>query len=292
MIPREYLRKIRRIELRTSRLAQETLSGAYHSVFKGRGLDFEEVREYQPGDEVRTIDWNVTARTGRAHVRRYREERELSLVIVLDVSASGLLGSGTQTKRELAAEVASVLAFSALKNNDRVGLVLFSEHVELFVPPRKGRAHVFRIIREILFFSPGKRATSLAAALTFVNQVFPRRAVVAVLSDFLDDAFEPALKIASVRHDLIALLIYDARERQLPDVGWVCMEDAETGEILEVNTSSPKVRATFEHRARERSERLRKTLQRTKTDFVEIATSSAYHLTLRSFFERRARARA
>ncbi|HEY0947326.1 MAG TPA: DUF58 domain-containing protein [Opitutaceae bacterium] len=291
MIPREYLRKIRRIELRTSRLAQETLSGAYHSVFKGRGLDFEEVREYQPGDEVRTIDWNVTARTGRAHVRRYREERELSLVIVLDVSASGSLGSGAQTKRELAAEVASVLAFSALKNNDRVGLVLFSDHVELFVPPRKGRAHVFRIIREILFFSPNKRATSLAAALSFVNQVFPRRAVVAVISDFLDDTFERALKIASVRHDLIALLVYDARERQLPDVGWVCMEDAESGEILEVNTSNARVRATFEHRARERSERLRKTLQRTKTDFVEIATSSAYHLTLRSFFERRARAR-
>ncbi|HEY5894270.1 MAG TPA: DUF58 domain-containing protein [Chthoniobacterales bacterium] len=291
MIPREYLRKIRQIELRTSRLAQETLAGAYHSVFKGRGIDFEEVRVYQPGDEVKTIDWNVTARTGVPHVRRYREERELSVVIALDVSASGSLGSGEQTKRELAAEIASVLAFSALKNNDRVGLVLFSDEVELYVAPGKGRAHVFRIIREILFFAPKKPGTSLAAALNFVNQMFRRRAVVAVISDFLDEDFEPALKVASVRHDLIALTIFDPRERTLPAAGWVMLEDAETGEILEVNTNDPEVRARFERLARHRSEQLKKTLSRTKTDHVEIPTSSAYHLTLRSFFDRRARAR-
>jgi uncharacterized protein (DUF58 family) len=210
------------------------------------------------------------------------------VVLLLDMSASGSLGSGSQTKREMAAEIASVLAFSALKNNDRVGLILFTNEVEKFVPPRKGRAHVFRIIREILFYRPQKEGTSLQAALHYLNQVFSRRAVVFILSDFLDQNYEQALKVAAVRHDLIAISIYDARERELPRVGWVCLEDAESGEIIEVNTSDPKIRTAFAERSANRTKALHNSLRRAGTDFLEVATSSPYHLKLRAFFDQRA----
>lgn len=288
MIPKEQLARMRRLELRTRKLAQENLSGAYRSVFKGRGIDFEEVRVYEPGDDVRTIDWNVTAKTTQPHVRRYREERELAFVVMVDVSASGLLGSGSQNKRQLAAEVASVLAFSALRNNDRVALILFSDEVEHFIPLGKGQAHVFRIIREILYRQPRRAGTRIAAGLDFLNKVFTRRAVVVLLTDFLDDTFEPVLKTTSRRHDLIGIQVYDERERNLPDVGWICLRDAETDEVIEVNTSDAKVRRVFAEGAQRRLEKIRRLVRRTRTDMIELSTGSDYHLTLRRFLDRRA----
>lgn len=288
MIPKEQLAKIRKLELRTRKLAEEMLSGAYHSVFKGRGLDFEEVRIYEPGDDVRTIDWNVTARTGITHIRRYREERELAFVVMVDISASGLLGSGRQSKLQLAAEIASTLAFSALKNNDRVSLILFSDEVETFIPLGKGQPHVFRIIKEILFCEPRKSGTNIGAGLNFLNRVFNRRAVVILISDFLDDSYERVLKTTSRRHDLIGIHVYDERERALPDVGWIHLRDAESGEVLEVNTSNAKVRTDFAKVAHERVEKMRNLLKRTRTDFIEIPTTSNYHLKLRRFFDSRA----
>jgi uncharacterized protein (DUF58 family) len=288
ILPKEQLAKIRRLELRTRKLAVEILSGAYHSVYKGRGLDFEDVRAYITGDDVRAIDWNVTARTGVTHIRRFREERELAFVIMVDVSASGLLGSGSQNKRELAAEIASTLAFSALKNNDRVALILFSDRVERFIPLGKGQPHVFRIIKDILFTEPEGHGTDIGAALNFLNKVFPRRAVAMLVSDFLDDRYERPLKTTSRRHDLLALHIYDRRERELPDVGWICLRDAETGEVVEVNTSDAKVRARFAQGAAESVARTHALFRRTRTDSIEIPTGSDYHLLLRRFFDRRA----
>jgi uncharacterized protein (DUF58 family) len=288
VIPKEQIAKIRKLELRTRKLAEEMLSGAYHSVFKGRGLDFEEVRVYAPGDDVRTIDWNVTARTGITHVRRYREERELAFVVMVDVSASGLLGSGAQNKRQLAAEIASLLAFSALRNNDRVALILFSDQIEQFIPLGKGQPHVFRIIKEILYTRPKGSGTRIGAGLTFLNKVFRRRAVVILISDFLDEAYERTLKTTSRRHDLIGIHVYDERERRLPDVGWIRLRDAESGEVLEVNTSNPQTRETFARAAEKRVEKMRALLRRTGTDFIEIPTASNYHLALRRFFDSRA----
>lgn len=288
ILPKDQLAKIRRLELKTRKLAVEILSGAYHSVYKGRGLDFEEVRAYIAGDDVRTIDWNVTARTGVTHIRRYREERELSFVVMVDVSASGLLGSGAQNKRELAAEIASSLAFSALKNNDRVALILFSDRVERFIPLGKGQPHVFRIIKEIIYAEPKGAGTRIGAGLDFLNKVFPRRAVVMLVSDFLDDTYERQLKTTSRRHDLLGIQLYDPRERELPDVGWICLRDAETGEVVEINTSDPAVRARFAADSAALRDKTRSLLRRTRTDAVEIPTSSNHHLLLRRFFDRRA----
>src|SRR6516162_2192699 len=226
---REILRKVRQIEIRTNRLVSETLAGQYHSVFKGRGMDFDAVREYTPGDEVRTIDWNVTARAGRPFVKKFVEERELTLTLLVDVSASGDFGSGVQSKREFAAEIASVLAFSAVRNSDKVALILFSDQIELYVPPRKGRRHVLRLVREVLSFGPQRRGTDLVRALDFTNDVIGRRAIVFLLSDFQTGRQTPesmvdlrrALRQTNRRHDLIAMPIEDTRERVLPNVGIV-----------------------------------------------------------------------
>lgn len=289
MIPRDYLKKIRRIEIRTNQIAQNLLAGAYQSAFKGRGMDFEEVREYQPGDDVRTIDWNVTARTGSPHIKKYREERELSIVILVDVSASDQLGSGLQSKKELAAEIASVVAFSACRNSDKVGLLLYSDQVESWVPPRKGRSHVFRLIREILFFRPAHRGTRLKTALDYLNLVVTRPAVVFVISDFLDSGYEKALRITNQRHDVIAVSIFDRREVELPDVGPIALQDAETGEVLEVDTSNRQLREEFSRRAvAERDERRRK-LERTGLDIIDLETGQPYQLALKGFFDRRIR---
>ncbi len=247
---RDILKKVRQIEIRTNRLVTDTLAGQYHSVFKGRGMNFDDVREYVPGDEVRTIDWNVTARAGRPFVKKFVEERELTLLLMVDVSASGDFGSGAQSKRELAAEIASVLAFSAIKNSDKVGLLLFTDQVELFMPPRKGRRHVLRIVREVLGFEPARRGTDLVQALDFVNDVIKRRAIVFLLSDFQTagtstEDLRRALRQTNRRHDLVALPIEDARERLLPDLGVVAIEDAETGELIELDTRNPAVRRRF-----------------------------------------------
>lgn len=287
MIPQEYLKKIRQIEVRTKRLAQATLAGAYHSAFKGRGMDFEEVREYQIGDDVRTIDWNVSARTGVTHIKKYREERELSIAILVDVSASGIIGAGEQSKRDLAAEIASVLAFSAIRNSDRVGLILFTGEVELYVPARKGRSHVFRIIREILFFQPRQSGTSCLNALQYLNHVFTRRAIVFLISDFIDEGFERALKVTNQKHDLIAVQITDPSELVLPDAGWITLEDAETGEVVEVNTGDPQVRLKYADAAAARLQARKQMFTRIGLDMIEVESGRPYQIELKKFFERR-----
>ena len=253
----EMLKKVRQIEIRTSRQVSENLAGAYRSVFKGRGMDFEEAREYQPGDEIRSIDWNVTARTGKAHVKKYREERELTMMLAVDLSASGQFGSGDSSKREIAAEIASTLAFSAARNNDKVGLVLFTEDAEHIIPPRKGRRHILRLIRDILAFEPQHRGTNIARALEEVNRILKRRAIVVLVSDFLQgpdgkipdpegksEVFK-ALDITNRRHDLVCFEIVDPRETVLPALGVLTLEDSETGEIVSLDTSSAAVRKTY-----------------------------------------------
>jgi uncharacterized protein (DUF58 family) len=294
---REILRKVRHIEIRTKRLVNDSLAGEYHSVFKGRGMNFDEVREYVPGDEVRTIDWNVTARAGRPFIKKFVEERELTLMLLVDVSASGDFGSGAQSKREMAAELASVLAFSAVRNSDKVGLILFSDQVELYVPPRKGRHHVLRLVREILGFEPKHRGTDLVQALDFTNHVLSRRAIVFLLSDFQTAgdpdatvaALRRALRQTNCRHDLVAMHVYDPREQELPDFGLLAVEDAETGELLEVDTGDERVRQRFNDVAREDSNRLRRAFNGEAVDSLSLSTGEPYLPALMGFFKHRER---
>lgn len=286
---RAILKKIRYLELKTRAMVETAFAGQYRSVFKGRGMNFEEVREYQPGDEVRTIDWNVTARYGEAFVKKFTEERELTVMLVVDVSASGDFGSVNLSKRELAAEVACMFAFSAIRNNDKVGLILFSDHVELFIAPKKGRAHTLRLMREILFFEPRGRGTEPAVALTFLNQVVHRKSVVFLISDFQARDFDTELSVTSRRHDLIAIPIVDPREEELPDVGRVTLEDAETGEQIEINTSDRKARAAFLRTVTAREERRRRQLRRHRIDTISLRTNEEYVPALRAFFRSRER---
>lgn len=286
-LARDILRKVRQIEIRTNRLVTDSLAGQYHSVFKGRGMDFDEVREYAPGDEVRSIDWNVTARTGRPFVKKYTEERELTILLMVDVSASGSFGSSTQSKREYAAELASVLAFSAIRNSDKVGLILFTDKVERYIPPKKGRRHVLRLIREILYFTPENRGTSLSTALDFACQVISRRSVAFLISDFQDKDFLKSIKLANRRHDLVAVTITDPRELELPDVGVVTLEDAETGELFELNTSSKFVRQKFAQQSQERLDQLYKNLRSQGVDILKLGTEQNYIPALRQFFDQR-----
>lgn len=310
MIPREILKKIRQIELRTNRLVTETLGGQYHSVFKGQGMNFEEVREYQPGDDVRFIDWNVTARINHPFVKKYVEERELTLMLVVDLSGSGLFGSADQSKRELAAEIASVLAFSAIRNNDKVGLILFTDEVERYFPPKKGKRHVLRVIREILFYEPKRRGTNLNLALEFLNRVTPHRAIVAVISDFLGEnvmtadhlatqghSLVPPLPMgASVigslrqtnrRHDVVAVQIADRYEQMLPALGRLMLRDAETGELVEINTGDKRHRDAFQRRQVESQAELLKLFRSARIDSIQLRTSEPYGSTLAKFFETR-----
>ncbi len=316
MIPREILKKIRQIEIRTQRLVSETLAGQYHSVFKGQGMNFEEVREYQPGDEVRSIDWNVTARMNHPFVKKFVEERELTLMLMVDLSGSGLFGSGGQSKRELAAEIASVLAFSAIRNNDKVGLILFTEDVEKFIPPRKGRRHVLRVIREILFFEPRRRGTNLNHALEFLTRVTPHRAIAVVVSDFLGqnithprDGHAPrrhsgvalpeslaqasftALRQANRRHDLVAIQITDRYELELPPLGRLVLKDAETGEVVEVNTGDARKREAFAQRQARAQAELQRVFRSAKIDSIQLRTDQPYSTALGRFFENREKRR-
>jgi uncharacterized protein (DUF58 family) len=291
--PRDILRKIRHIELKTRGLVAETFAGQYRSVFKGRGMNFEEVREYAPGDEVRTIDWNVTARFGEMHnnafVKKFTEERELTVMLMVDVSASGKFGGIELSKRELAAEVASVLAFSATRNNDKVGLLLFSDHVELFIPPKKGRPHALRLIREILFFDPKGRGTKPGPALDYLNRVVTKRSVVFLISDFQAQGFERELAVTARRHDLVAISVIDLRERDLPDIGIVTLEDAETGEQIQINTSSKTARDSYAHLADKRRAEMDRMLRVHGIDSIELQTDSDYIPALRGFFRTRER---
>jgi hypothetical protein len=299
----DMLKKVRQIEIRTNRQVSDALAGAYHSVFKGRGMDFEEAREYQPGDEIRSIDWNVTARTGKAHVKKYREERELTMIIVVDLSASGQFGSGDSSKREIAAEIASTLAFSAARNNDKVGLVLFTKEAEHIIPPRKGRQHILRLIRDVLVFEPKHRGTDIAAALDEVNRILKRKAIVVLISDFLQgpdgkipnpaeksksDVFK-ALDITNRRHDLVCFEIIDPRETSLPELGVITLEDSETGEIMSLNTGNPSVRKAYADINSKRLGDFKRALARSKIDLLEVETDKPFITPLRKFFERRAK---
>ena len=287
--PAEILKKIRTLEIKTRGLVETAFAGDYHSVFKGRGMNFEDVREYQPGDEIRTIDWNVTARLGTAYVKKFTEERELTVILVVDVSASGNFGSTIQSKRELAAEVACLLAFSAIRNNDKVGLILFTDRVELFIPPKKGRSHTLRLIREILFFEPQGRGTEPALALDYLNNIVTRRAVVFFISDFQAPEFSRALAVSGRRHDFIAIHIRDEREKVLPNIGIITLEDAETGEQIEINTADRGTRGRFTDLASENETDLARTLRRNNIDAIALQTGKDYLPALRSFFKQRVR---
>lgn len=313
----ELLESVRRVEVRTNRLVNDTMVGAYLSHFKGRGMDFEELREYIPGDDVRDIDWNVTRRLGRVFVKRFREERELTAVLAVDVSASSSFGSASRTKREFAAEIAATLAMSAAKNGDKVALLLFTDEVEMFVPPRKGRRHILRIIRELLLFNPRKRGTDVSKALGFLNHVLHRRSIVFLLTDFLhggapvsDPArFEattapgrrPALQsrdviaelgLTNIRHDVVCLHLHDPRESELPDAGLATIEDAETGELLELDSARHGVRERFAKINVERLAELDRALNRTGVDTLRLKTTEPFAPALQRFFEiRRGRRR-
>jgi uncharacterized protein (DUF58 family) len=291
--PRDILKKIQRLEIKTRGLVAATFSGQYRSVFKGRGMNFEEVREYQPGDEVRSIDWNVTAKYSEVHnaayVKKFTEERELTVMLVVDVSASGDFGSVNLSKRELAAEVACLFAFSAIRNNDKVGLILFSDHVELFIPPKKGRVHTLRLIREILYFEPKGRGTQPAEALDYLNQVLHRRSVVFLISDFITPEFSRQLAVTSRRHDLIAIPIIDPREEDLPDVGRLTLEDAETGEQIEINTSDRAVRLGYLKAVDQRTTERLRDFRRKRIDAISLKTDEDYLPALRAFFRTRDR---
>jgi uncharacterized protein (DUF58 family) len=296
---KDILKKVRQVEIRTNRLVNDALAGQYHSVFKGRGMDFDEVREYVPGDEVRMIDWNVTARAGTPFIKKFTEERELTILLMVDVSASGNFGSASQSKREMAAEMASVLAFSAIRNSDKVGLILFSDKVEHYIPPKKGRGHVLRVIREILFFKPEHRGTDVPQVLDFVSRVISRRAIVFLISDFLGsenngqelDVLRRSVRLTSKRHDLIALHVQDPRESELPDVGLVTLEDAETGDLVELNTGDPLVCERFRQLSKERNTKLQQLFRSEAVDTLELNTAQPYLPALMQFFRTRERRR-
>ena len=289
MLPKEIVRKIRRIQISTNRLVNESLAGEYHSVFKGRGMEFDEVREYQHGDDIRTIDWNVTSRTGHPFVKRFVEERELTVMLLVDASASGAFGSSGKSKGEVAAEISALLAFSAIKNNDRVGAILFTDRVEKFIPPRRGSTHVLRVIRELLFYRPERHGTRIEQALRHLNLVVRKRAVVFLITDLLDQGFEQPLKVANRKHDMVIIQIVDPRERELPAVGILEIQDAETGEVARVDTSLARVREMYRGNwERNHREQLR-LFQSNHMDHVLINAAESYDVPLVRFFEERAR---
>jgi len=295
----ELLESVRRIEVRTNRLVNDMMVGAYLSHFKGRGMDFEELREYIPGDEVRDIDWNVTYRMGRPFVKRFREERELAMVLALDISGSSSFGSARRSKREFAAEIAGTLAISAARSSDKVALLLFTDRVELFVPPRKGRRHILRLIREMLFFEPKHRGTSVPAALAFLNHLLHRRSIVFLLTDFLHSfgAAKPGgkgtrdtlqeLGLTNLRHDLVCIHLHDPRESALPQAGLLTIEDAETGELLEIDSNRVAVRERFARTNADRLADLDRSLRRAGVDTLSFCTDQPFAQTLQSFFETR-----
>lgn len=289
MIPQEILRKVRQLEVTTRNLVNSVFSGEYHSVFKGKGMEFSEVREYHYGDDIRQIDWNVTARSTQPFVKVFTEEREQVLMLVVDASGSGDFGSGDRMKGEVAVEIAALLAFSAIKNNDRVGLLIFTDRVEKFVPPKKGRGHVLRVLRELLYFKPQGRGTNVKVALDYLNRVVRRRSVVLLVSDFMDSGFEKALRITNRKHDVIALTIHDLRERAIPGVGLLALEDAETGERIVVDTSAATFQAEYDRVTRSRLKALTKLMDQLEVDHVDIDTSKGYVKPLVAFFRKRAK---
>ncbi len=291
MISTELIKKIRRIEIRTRRLVNDSYAGEYHSVFKGRGMEFDEVRPYQIGDEIRTIDWNVTARTGQPHVKRYVEERELTVMLLVDASASENFGSVKQFKRELAAELTAVLSFAATNNNDKVGLLIFTDQIELFIPPRKGRRHVLRLIRELLAFKPQNPGTDIKMALEKVNQMLKRRSIIFLVSDFLADpeSYRQAMAITNRRHDLIAVDLNDPLEKEIQNVGLIALEDPETGEIVWVDTASQAWQKAYRDRIAGLEAGMTRTFRQANVDRIDIDTNADYTIPLTAFFQERAR---
>ncbi len=289
MLPRDVLRQIRLLQLRARRAVEDFLGGEYHSVFKGPGIAFEEVREYQPGDDVRSIDWNVTARMGHPFIKRFIEERELTVVLLVDASASQQFGTAAHEKRDVAAELASILAFSAIGNNDKVGLIAFTDGVERFVPPRKGLRHALRLIRDVLYFQPARRGTSIQHALDYLNRVIRRRCIAFLISDFLDRDFEKALKHAGRRHDLIAVRISDPKEMELPPMGLLQLEDAENNRQVLADAGSQRTREAFAVLAQRRRDDLRRLARSAKTDLIEVSTDGGHLDSLIRFFQMRER---
>jgi uncharacterized protein (DUF58 family) len=295
MIPKEIVKKIRYIQIYTSKAVNSVLAGEYESVFKGQGIEFEEVREYQPGDEIRSIDWNVTARMGHPFIKRYVEERELTVMFLVDLSASGSFGSLKKTKNEVAAELCALLAFSAIKNNDKVGLIVFTDAVELFIPPKKGLTHSLRLIRELLTFKPRQAQTNIEAGLSYFRRVVTKKSVVFLISDFiagpsgLENGFEKTLRGMSKRHDLIAVSITDPREVRLPNIGLIELEDAETGEVLLLDTGSAMVRTAYEKNGRSRAEQLKSLFTSMGVDQIDIRTDQDYVRSIIRFFLSRER---
>ena len=292
MISRELAQKIRYIQLSARRAVDNVFSGEYASVFRGHGMEFHDVREYYPGDEIRAIDWNVTARTGRPQVKRFVEERELTLVFVVDVSASGSFGTVQKTKTEVAAELTALLSFAAIRHNDRVGLLAFTDHVELFIPPKKGTTHALRLVRELLFFQPRRARTDLSSALAYLRRVLHKRTTVFLVSDFLADGYEHALRSVASRHDLIAVTVADPAECELPPAGLIDLEDAETGATVTVDTTSRRARRAYAADAANRELRLAQTLRRAGVDRIELSTGGDWTRNLIAFFRAREKRRA
>jgi uncharacterized protein (DUF58 family) len=289
METKELLKKVRQLEIRTRGLVNQVFSGEYHSVFKGRGMTFSEVREYQMGDDIRTIDWNVTARFDHPYIKVFEEERELTVMLLVDLSGSQFFGSQGQLKRDVAVELSAILAFSAMKNNDKVGAILFSDQIEKFIPPRKGRSHALRIVRELISFEPQRPATSIKTALEYLNQVQKKRSIVFVISDFMDQGYEAALRIAGKRHDLIGISLLDPRENELPKVGLITFRDAETGQQRWVDTSSAAVRSAYQAYRRSTRETRRSLFIKAKLDAVEVRLDQPTMKPLIDFFRLRER---
>lgn len=289
MIPAELIKKIRRIQIRTSRIVDEMLAGQYHSAFKGRGIEFEEVRPYQVGDDVRSIDWNVTARTGEPHIKLFREERELAVRLLVDLSASQSLGTHYQTKRDLVAELSASIAFAAIKNNDKVGLTLFTDEIEKAIPPAKGSRHGLRLIREILYTQPIGQGTDIKKAIEHLSRTANRRSVVFIVSDFLDAGFRQALKIASRKHDITPVIVTDQRELTMPNVGLIRLRDAETGETILFDTSSSKNRRRYEEYNASRAEERDTLFRQLKIEAIRLSTGEEFVEPLQQFFRKRER---
>lgn len=289
MIPSEILKKVRQIQIRSSRLVNDVLAGEYVSVFKGRGMEFEEVREYQIGDDIRTIDWNVTARLGHPYIKIFAEERELTIMFLVDLSSSGKFGSVRQFKNEIATEICALLALSATRNNDKVGLILFTDRIEKFVPPKKGKTHVLRIIREVLYFEPEGKGTDISTALEYLIKVTKRKTVSFLVSDFIAEGFEHTLRIANKRHDIIAVSITDPRELEIPDVGFVELEDPETGETTLIDTSDRKIREEFNQLSTRNLKERSKLFRGMGVDLIDVRTNMSYVEPIMKFFRMRER---
>jgi len=287
MDTKELLKKVRKIEIKTRRLSDHIFGGEYHSTFKGRGMTFSEVRQYQFGDDVRSIDWNVTARYNEPYVKVFEEERELTMMLMVDISGSELFGTDEQFKNEIITEIAATLAFSATQNNDKIGLILFSDVVELFIPPKKGRSHVLRIIRELIEFHPKSKQTNIAEALRFLSSVMKKKAIVFLLSDFIADDYQQTIKIASGKHDVTGIRIYDKREESIPNLGMVQMQDEETDELVLVNTASKKVRQNYEKFYREKVDYFKDSFTKSGAGIIDCRLDESYVKKLLGYFKRR-----